>query len=186
MVPEKISEGLETYSSLDGREQAVLHNLTTGVSTHSAAYMAVFGVGSDNSTARTKAHAFFGRADVQAALRELQAAQRQQYATLRDQIIQTLIGDISLDMSEAFDEHGKLLPVPKMPEHIRKRITDYSEGRYGDRVKFVDRQRSLAMLLDLLGIGQSSPGMTINVNLGEAKQASVDVTPSEDGVNLNL
>jgi hypothetical protein len=190
VVPEKILEGLETFSSLTSKEQSVLHNMTSGVSTHSAAYVAVFGEKSDETaTARTKAYAFFQRSEVQAALRELQAAQRQQYAILRDQLIQTLIGDVSFDMREAFDDTGKLKPVPDMPEHIRRRITDYSEGRYGDRVKFVDRQRSLAMLLDLLGIGQSSPGMTINVNLGDVKtqDVSVDVTPSgEDGVQLNL
>ena len=195
---------LYNYSLLGPDEQLILENFTSGASTQVAAYAAVRGKDHERATRATItgiAHQFFARADVQLALTELRSYIRGQHAELREKLIAELQESAAFDPYEAYkqvrvpttNEDGspgehvfyRVRDVADMPAYVRRRIVKWQETKYGVNVQFVDRLKAASMLIDLLGIGQQTPGMTINIDLSQqgrnesGESETIDVTPQE-------
>lgn len=84
------------------------------------------------------------------------------------------------DIAQAYDEGGNLLPVPKMPEDIRRALTGVEITElygYGERigqlkkVRFAQKVSALDSLARYLGMfeesGNVGVGLSIILNLGE-------------------
>lgn len=114
----------------------------------------------------------------QIELGKLQGGIRLRYAWLKDQLILSLIDDAFFDIGEAFNANGELMPVQEMPISVRQRINTYKKTSNGYTVEFVNRQKAKDQLLNVLGIGQETQGLTLNIHLGEAPQ---ETTAEKEG-----
>lgn len=72
-----------------------------------------------------------------------------------DWVLERLMRIANIDLGQAYDENGHLLPVPQMPEEIRKCLTgvdvhkDFTEGvEVGEtkKIKTLDQLRALEMI----------------------------------------
>lgn len=170
----------------DAAQQAVIAHCCGG--TYIAAYLAGFGAGAGLSRQRyaRNAFAFFKQPAVLQAIQEYRTLQRAQAEGMREAIIEALIVESFFDPAEAYTERGHVKPMADMPEEIRKCITRYSEHKYGVNIEFVDRLKARAMLAELLGIGSSNQGLTVNIDLGDTSPSHMQASVAGNTLNLDL
>lgn len=95
------------------------------------------------------------------------AVQKSRLFWVKDQLLMSLVDDAFFDIGEAYNQHGKLLPISEMPLSVRQRIVSVRDTQYGQSIEFVNRQKAKDQLLSILGIGQETQGLSITINLGE-------------------
>lgn len=97
--------------------------------------------------------------DIQARIEELKGAREKRTEITADTVLQELLLLAKVDLSRAYGDDGKLLPIKQIPEDVRRAIAGIEvfeeyEGHGKDKeyvgdtvkVKFWDKTRSLEML----------------------------------------
>lgn len=74
------------------------------------------------------------------------------------------------DPSELYDKAGDLIPIHKLPEHVRRAISSVERDKYGTKVKTWDKNAALANVGKHLGMferdnHQKSEGIKVLVQL---------------------
>jgi phage terminase small subunit len=175
------------FTPLSNKEKVFVQELCLRGSKFSAARVAGLSEDGQYSSAAEAASRLLAEPRIQLAIKEWQAVQRHEYQFLRDMLIGSLIEDAFFNPKDAYQSDGSPKPVPEMPDHVAERLTAYKSQKYGITLEFVDRSKAKTQLLQLLGVGQQSQGMTININLGDNAQSSaVNVTPTRQAGRLTL
>jgi phage terminase small subunit len=93
------------------------------------------------------AHRLLHTVSVRARIAELERAQKVRLEVDADRVLQELLHIAMHDPKEMFDEDGRQLPVPEMPEAARRCIAGWTFDKLGQlQPKVVDKLRALELL----------------------------------------
>ena len=71
----------------------------------------------------------------------------------------------SVDVSEAFNEHGGFKSLNEIPEDVRRSIASIEHGEYGPKVRFWDKTKALESLGKHLKLFTDQVDMRVSVRL---------------------
>lgn len=123
------------------------------------ATQAAIRAGYSKASAHAQGHDLLKEPEVDDLVETLRAQREMRVDVKVDDVLRELIALASLDVSEAFDEHGALLPIHEIPLDVRKAIAGFeveeiSAGGGEERavigtlrkVKFVSKEKALELL----------------------------------------
>lgn len=115
-------------------------------------YQAAVAAGYSERTARGTASALLTKPNIRAEIDRRTANVLDRAEVSAEWTLREILRLASVDVSQAFDEDGELLPINKIPADIRKMISGVDvqvDGRDGSRVKkirFWSKEKGLEML----------------------------------------
>ena len=100
-----------------------------------------YSIGSENLT----------KPEIQQAIQEAQLDRQKRTEITQDRVLKELALIAFIDIKDAFDEDGSLLPISKMPEDIRRAIGGMDYTTIGDvggtsKIKLIDKKSALELL----------------------------------------
>lgn len=122
---------------------------------------AAIAAGYSPKTAASQGARLLTNAKVRKAIAEAQQRRSERVEVKQDDVLRVLIRHLSQDIGEAYDEHGALLAVHKMPPDVRKTIQsleveelEVDGKRVGQvrKVKFWSKDKALELCLRHLGL----------------------------------
>jgi len=99
------------------------------------ATQAAIRAGYSPKTAKQAGHEALTKPDVQAAVSAAQEKRSQRTGITADVVLGELLRLARVDIGEAFDESGNLLPVRDMPEDVRRAIAGIDVAEEGPRLR---------------------------------------------------
>ena len=104
-------------------------------------------------TAGQIGHPLLNKTSIQAEIRHRAAARSQRTKITAEQVVRELALIAFSDIREAFDDHGRLLPLQEIPEGARRAIcsldsveTTGAVRRWSFRIRLCDKLRALELL----------------------------------------
>ena len=110
------------------------------------ATQAAIRAGYSERSARRQGHILLTEPAIADAVAKHSGKLTQRNGSAADQVVTWFLERASLDPADMFDEHGELLPVKAMPEHVRRNVESYEMTKYGPKVKLQSRQAALDSL----------------------------------------
>jgi phage terminase small subunit len=152
------------------QEKACLEYVKAG--NKSAAYRAAFDCSKmKDATVNRNAHAFFEKNKIAARVEELQSKLAKKLEINAEKVLEEIARNAFSDISNFFDENGKLLPIKDIPDMARRAISAVSvkkkfNGEYDDdgneifddivEIRTNDKTRNLELLGKHLGLFKDS------------------------------
>ena len=92
--------------------------------------------------------------EVNAAIEEALKRREHRVEVDRDEVLLTLIRSLGQDVAQAYDEHGRPLPIHQIPVEVRKLIHGIEMGDDGrpKKLRFLDKAKSLELALRHKGL----------------------------------
>ena len=99
-----------------------------------------------------------------------------------DTVLRELLRIATADLSQAFDEDGNLLPIPQMPEDVRRAVAGMKvrtddDGAVLREVKFWDKNKALELLGKHLKLYTEKIEHDVSESLGDLVLASMGKKP---------
>jgi len=106
-----------------------------------------------------------GKTWVKARITVLAGKQAERLELKADDVLRELLLIAKVDIAKAYDKRGKLLPIHKIPEDVRRAIAGVDVGLVGTtKLKFWDKPRSLELLGKHLKLFVETVNVNVNVN----------------------
>lgn len=129
-----------------------------------------------NKAARIAAQQVLSNSNVVALVDELRKERLEQLGVRPDRVLEELAASAFVDPKDAFDDDGDLLPVRRMPHHVRRaikkiRIREHYDKKTGEQIgrdvdiEFNDKLRSNEILGRHLGILKEQPVQVSQTNV---------------------
>jgi len=81
---------------------------------------------------------FAARGKVRGRITELKTEHMKRHYVTVDRVLQGFVETAFLDFGEIYDEHGQLLHVKDMPEHVRRALVSVKHNRIAGEISTVD------------------------------------------------
>ena len=131
--------------SLTAKQRAFAHAVARLGGNATAAYREVYKC--SQGVAESNACVLMGNAGVAKIVAELQGKQLAKLDASAESIKLELARVAKVDVAKAFDERGKLLPLHKMPEDVRRAISSVERDAKGRvKVRFWSKNEALGLL----------------------------------------
>lgn len=126
------------------------------------------------ATAANCAARLFAQPAMQAYIEAKLAPKLKKLDVTQERILREMAAIAFFDPGQIFDEHGRMLPIPKLPEEVRRAISGFDYVKQGKRTVVRPRFVSKDACLRMLGLTQRMFVERFEGKVGKSHEEALD------------